>query len=323
MKAIRVHKFGGPEVLQFETNVPIPKTTPSSVLVRVHAVGVNPVETYIRAGTYARKPSLPFIPGGDCAGVVEDVGSDVAQFKKGDRVFIGGTLSGAYAEYTVAEAKNTQHLPESVNFEQGAALSVPYRTAYRALFTRGRARPGECILVHGASGGVGTAAVQIARAYGMHTLGTAGSKEGEEVVMQAGAHECFNHRQDGYLENIKTAVDERGGIDLIVENSAHINLGQDLTLLGKNGRVAVIGSRGPVEVNPRDTMSREAVITGVLLFLASSEDAKETNAALQAGMENGWLRPIVGKRFPLEEASKAHEDIISRTALGKMVLTVS
>lgn len=323
MKAIRVHQFGGPEVLKYETNVPIPKTTPGTVLVRVHAVGVNPVETYIRAGTYARKPNLPFTPGNDCAGVVEDVGSNVTQFKKGDRVYVGGTVSGAYAEYTLAEVKKTRPLPDVISFEQGTTLGVPYLTAYRALFTRGEARPGESVLVHGASGGVGTAAVQIARAHGMFTLGTAGSAEGEELVKQAGAHECFNHRQDGYLDEIKAATAGRGGVDLIVENSAHTNLGHDLTLLRQNGRVAVVGNRGPVEVNAREAMVREAVITGVMLFQASEEEIREADAAILAGIESGWLRPIVGKRFPLEEAAKAHEDIMSGTALGKMVLTVS
>ena len=322
MKAIRVHKFGGPEVLQYETNVPIPKTAPGTVLVRVHAVGVNPVETYIRAGAYARKPKLPFTPGNDCAGVVEEVGSGISQFKKGDRVYVGGTLSGAYAEYALVEANKTQLLPDAISFEQGTALGVPYQTAYRALVTRGKVRSGEYVLVHGASGGVGTAAVQIARAYGMHTLGTAGSEEGSKMVRRAGAHECFNHRQEGYLDAIRAATEKRGGVDVIVENSAHINLGNDLTLLRKNGRVAVVGNRGPVEVNAREAMTREAIITGVMLFHATEEERLEADAAIQAGIETGWLRPLVGRRFSLEEASKAHEDIIAKTALGKMVLTV-
>lgn len=322
MKAIRVHQFGGPEVLQYETNVSIPKTNSTNVLVRVKAVGINPVETYIRAGTYARKPSLPYIPGNDCAGIVEEVGTDVSQFKNGDRVYIGGTLSGAYAEYTLAEVKNIQHLPSELSFEQGAAIPVPYRTAYRALFIRGGARSGECVLVHGASGGVGTAAVQFARARGMYVLGTAGSERGTKFVTKAGAHECFNHRQEDYLDKIKAATVGRGGVDVIVENASHFNLGHDLTLLGKGGRVSVVGSRGPVEINPRDTMSREATITGVLLFASSQAEMRETDAAIQGGLEAGWLRPLVGKVFPLEEAPKAHEEIISSSALGKMVLTM-
>lgn len=323
MKAIRVHKFGGPEVLQYESNVSLPKANSNTVLVRVKAVGVNPVETYIRSGTHAVKPSLPFIPGNDCAGVVEEAGADVTQFKKGDPVYVSGTLSGAYAEYALAEARNVQHLPSEISFKQGAAIGTSYRTAYRALFICGRARSGNCVLVHGASGGVGIAAVQFARARGMYVLGTAGSEKGTEFVFQAGAHECFNHHQEDYLDKIKAATEGRGGVDMIVENSSHLNLGRDLTLLTKGGQVSVVGSRGPVEINPRDAMSREASITGVMLYASSEAEMIETDAAIQGGLGVGWLRPLVGKTFLLEEASKAHIDIISGPALGKMVLTVA
>ena len=323
MKAIRVHQFGGPEVLKYETDAPPPKVGDSDVLVRVKAVGVNPVETYIRSGAYARKPQLPFIPGNDCAGVVEDVGSKVTTFKKGDRVFTSQTKSGSYAQLTVAPATSVHQLHTQLSFEQGAALPTPYLTAYRALFVRATAKPGETVLVHGASGGVGIAAVQVARAFGMKVLGTVGTVEGGELVKKAGAHSVFNHREEGYLDAIKQAALEHG-IDVIVENAAHLNLGKDLGLLAKGGRVAVIGSRGPIEVNPRDTMSREAAVLGVMLFNASEKEFAEMHAALQGGMEAGWLRPIVGKKFPLENASKAHEDIISGSgALGKMVLTVA
>lgn len=323
MKAVRVHQFGGPEVLQYETNIPIPKITSNSVLVCVKAVGINPVETYIRSGTYANKPNLPFIPGNDCAGIVQEVGTGVTRLKSGDRVYVGGTLSGSYAEYTLAEAKNVQPLHSELSFNQGAAIPTSYRTAYRALFIRGAARPGDCVLVHGASGGVGIAAVQFARARGMYVLGTAGSEKGTEFVSQAGAHEFFNHRQEDYFDKIKAVTEGRGGVDMIVENASHFNLGRDLTLLARGGCVAVVGSRGPVEINPRDTMSREASIIGVMLSGISEAEMRETDAAIQGGMEVGWLRPLVGKVFPLEEASKAHEDIISGSALGKMVLTVA
>ena len=322
MKAIRVHKFGGPEVLQYETNVPIPKVESGTVLLRVRAVGINPVDTYIRAGSYPRKPSLPFIPGWDCAGVVEEVGAGVTRFKKGDRVYSGRVTSGAYAEYAVTSASVVQPLPEKLSFEQGAALPIPYYTAYRALCIRARAKPGETVLVHGASGGVGVAAVQIARSYGMKVLGTAGSQRGLEVASQAGAHFVFNHAQDNYTEAMKAEAEKLGGIDVIIENAAHFNLGKDLTILARGGRVAIVGSRGPVEVNPRDTMSREADIVGVMLMNASEEEERETYAAVQGGMEMGWLRPIIGKEFPLKEAAQAQQEVIAGKALGKMVLTV-
>lgn len=322
MKAVRVHQFGGPEVLKYETNVPVPKPGPSDVLINVKAVGINPVETYIRAGTYARKPPLPTILGSDCAGTVEQVGSDVTTFKPGDRVFTSKTNTGAYAEYTVSPAITVHPLPEALSFSQGAALPVPYFTAYRALFQRGFARPGETVLIHGASGGVGIAALQFARACGMKVFGTAGTSEGKRLVQKAGAHAVFNHREGGYLDEIKQEAGE-GGINVIVENAAHVNLGKDLPLLALGGRVAVVGSRGPIEINPRDTMSREATVSGVMLFNASPKELSEAHAAIQAGIETGWLRPIVGKEFPLEDAAKAHIDIINGSgALGKTVLTI-
>lgn len=322
MKAIRVHQFGEPEVLQLDTNVPIPKPCSNHVLLRVKAVGINPVETYIRSGTYARKPSLPFIPGGDCAGVVEEVGSEVTGFKKGDRVCVGNAISGTYAEYAVAPVTSVLRLHDNLTFEQGAGIYVPYMTAYRALFIRGSARPGDTILVHGASGGVGVAAVQLARAMNMRVLGTAGSQRGLDVVLKAGAHTAFNHNEEGYMDSIRKQTEGNGGVDVIVENASHVNLGKDLTVLAKGGRVAVVGCRGPVEINPRDTMSREAMIGGVMLFNSSERDLKESGAAILGGMEAGWLSPIVGKEFPLKEAALAHREIVTGSALGKMVLTV-
>ena len=222
----------------------------------------------------------------------------------------------------MASANTVLPLSGNLTFGQGASLPVPYFTAYRALFIKGHAKPGDTVLVHGASGGVGVAAVQLARASGMRVLGTAGTQRGLDVVSRAGAHSVFNHTETDYINAIRTETEGSGGINIIVENASHINLGTDLTLLATGGRVAVVGSRGPIEINPRDTMSREASITGVMLFGATDAEVKETNAAIQGGVEAGWLRPIVGKDFPLEEAAKAHDEIIKGRALGKMVLTV-
>jgi NADPH2:quinone reductase len=322
MKAVRLHQFGGPEVLKYETNVPVPTPGPGEVLVNAKAVGINPVETYIRAGVYARLPTLPAILGHDNAGIVTKTGPDVTQFKTGDRVFTSKSTTGTYAEYSVSPVANVHPLPNELSFSQGAALPVSYLTAYRALFQRGSAQQGETLLVHGASGGVGVAAVQFARAQGLRIFGTAGTKEGLELVKKAGAHCVFNHREEGYVEKIKQEAGE-GGVDLVVENAAHINLGKDLTLLARGGRVLVVGSRGPVEINPRDTMSREAMISGVMLFNSTPKELSEAHAAIQGGISAGWLRPIVGKEFPLEDAAKAHTDVISGSgALGKTVLVI-
>src|SRR5215213_2954930 len=196
MKAIVVHEFGGPEVLKIET-APDPAPGPSQVLIRVHAIGVNPVDNYIRTGTYARKPPLPYIPHTDIGGVIEAVGPSVQRFRKGERVY-AFAVAGGGAELAVAEEWQAQPLPEKVTFQQGAALGVPYGTAWRALFNRAQARAGETVLVHGASGGVGTAAVQIARAHGMRVIGTAGTDEGLALIREQGAHAAFNHRDSNY-----------------------------------------------------------------------------------------------------------------------------
>src|SRR5215831_19733446 len=215
MKAIRVTAFGGPEVLRLK-EVPTPKPGPSDVLVRIHAVGVNPVETYIRAGTYARLPELPYTPGNDGAGVVEQVGSDVNEFKPGDRVYTGGSISGTYAEFALCKKEQVHPLPANVSFAQGAAMGTPYATAYRGLFQRAVAEPGETVLVHGASGGVGTAAVQLARARGLRVFGTAGSEDGIKLVREQGAHEVFDHHAPDHVEQIMNMTGGRG-VDVIVE----------------------------------------------------------------------------------------------------------
>src|SRR5260370_21954455 len=176
MKVIRVHEFGVPEVLRLE-EVPTPQPGPGQVLLRMHAIGVNPVETYIRAGTYAYKPALPYTPGNDGAGVVEQVSADVNEFKPGDRVYIAGSISGTYAEFALCRTEQVHPLPANVSFAQGAAMGTPYATAYRGLFQRAEAKPGDTGLVHGASGGVGDGHVPLRRARGLPVFGAAGRDE--------------------------------------------------------------------------------------------------------------------------------------------------
>ncbi len=281
MKAIRVEEFGGPEVMKL-VEVPMPRPEAGQVLVRMHAAGVNPVETYIRAGTYPRKPALPFTPGNDGAGVIEQVGADV-KLTAGDRVYTAGSIGGTYAEYALCPTAHVHPLPANVSFAQGAAMGTPYATAYRGLFQRAQAKPGETILIHGASGGVGTAAVQLSRARGLRVLGTAGTERGRELVREQGAHEVFDHRAADYLAQIMEATSGRG-VDLILEMLANVNLGKDLTILAPRGRVVVIGSRGRVEIDARDTMSRDADIRGMVL--------PNTPAAEMASIHASAGRPV-------------------------------
>jgi len=318
MKAIRVHEFGGPEVMQVE-EVPDPKPGPGQVVVRVRAVGVNPVDTYIRSGTYHIKPALPYTPGMDPAGIVESIGEGVSRAVVGKRVYTAGTFSGAYAEQVLCDESQVHPLPEKVSYAQGAAVNIPYSSAYRALFHRARAVPGEIVLVHGATGGVGIAAVQLARAAEMTIIGTGGSEQGRRLVAEQGAHHVLDHHVPNYLEQVLALTNGRG-VDVILEMLANVNLGRDLGVLAKGGRVVVIGSRGTVEINPRDAMSRDAAILGMLLMNASEGETLSIHTALASGLENGTLHPVVGCELPLAEAARAHREIMESSAYGKIVL---
>ena len=318
MKAILVHEFGGPEVLKLE-DVPTPKPAAGQVLVRIHAAGVNPYDTYMRAGAYARKPGLPYTPGSDGAGVVEAVGEGVKKVKQGDRVYTTHTLSGAYAEYVLALEQQVHPLPAKISFSQGAEIWVPYGTAYHALYHSAKAHASESVLVHGASGGVGIAAVQIARSMGLTILGTAGTPRGLELAKQEGAHQVFDHRKAGYLEEILKATGNRG-VDIILEMLANVNLPNDTKLLAKDGRVIVIGNRGEVTINPRELMARRASIRALTLWDITPTEEADIHAALAAGLENGTLRPVVGKELPLADAARAHKEILEPGASGKVVL---
>ncbi|HEX7175794.1 MAG TPA: NADPH:quinone reductase [Pyrinomonadaceae bacterium] len=318
MKAIRVHEFGAPEVMRLE-DVPEPRAGAGQVLVRVRAAGVNPVDTYVRSGAYAKLPELPYTPGSDAAGIVEMVGEGVTRLRAGDRVYLAGSLTGAYAELALCDESQAHTLAERVSFAQGAGVYVPYATAYRALFQRALARAGEWVLVHGASGGVGVAAVQLARAAGLFVIGTGGTEEGRRLAREEGAHHVLDHRAPDYLEQAVALTGGRG-VDVILEMLANVNLDRDLGVLARRGRVVVIGNRGSVEINPRAAMMRDADILGMSLLNTPPEELSGIHAALVAGLEAGTLRPVVGRELPLAEAARAHAAVLEPGAYGKIVL---
>ncbi len=324
MRAIRVHQLGGPEVLTIDTAVPDPTPGAGEVLVRIRAAGVNPVDAYIHTGNYARKPSLPYTPGFDGAGEIEAVGGGVTAFKPGDRVYVAGpgnTIAGAgtYAEKAICIPSQLHPLPARSTFAQGAALGVPYCTAYRALFQRANARAGETVLVHGATGGVGTAAVQLAKARGLRVIGTGGSDKGLAAVRNSGADLVVNHKTAGYVDEILAATNGRG-VDLVIEMAAHVNLDRDLGLLAKFGRIVVVGNRGKTEIDARQAMGRDAAILGMTLFNVNDADMAEIHAGLFAGLANGTLNPVIGRELPLADAVTAHKQVMEPGALGKLVL---
>jgi NADPH2:quinone reductase len=322
MRAIVVRQFGGPEVLRLE-EWPDPQPGPSGIVVRLHAAGVNPVDTYIRAGTHAVKPQLPYVPGSDGAGEVEAVGAQVKDLKPGDRVYVAAFdrtgRTGTYADKVLCTAAQVHRLPARATIPQGAALGVPYATAFRALMQRAQARPGETVLVHGATGGVGTAAVQIAHAYGMRVFATGGTDAGLKLARAQGADLVFSHKEPNYTQRIVEATEGRG-LDVILEMAAHINLDKDLGMLALHGRVVVIGNRGRVEIDARQAMGRDAAIFGMTLFNANESELASIHAALAAGLENGTLTPVISRELPLADAPRAHEAVMEPGAHGKIVL---
>ena len=318
MRAVVVHEFGEPEVLGLE-QLPEPTPVPGEVLVRIQAAGVNPFETYVRAGTYSDLPALPYTPGADGAGVRTDTG---------ERVYVTGSLSGTYAEYALCREEDVRPLPDALSYAQGAALGTPYTTAYRALFQRARATAGERVLVHGASGGVGLAVVQLALAAGLEVTGTAGSQAGSELVAAQGAVRVLDHHDPGHLT---AAVELTGGdgYDLIVEFLANANLGADLKELAaaRSARIVVSAVAGRLRgvdglfPDPHERRRARRGYTATACPSGARRRSKGAGAAVDTGPpQRRTACPSRGATLPLAEAARAHRLLMERPALGRLVL---
>ncbi len=321
MKAIRAHQFGGADNLQLD-EIAEPSPGPGEVLVAIEAAGINPADTYMLGGAYAIIPDLPYIPGGDAAGTVRAVGDGVTAPLPGDRVFIG-TLLGSrmqdcYAEMVVRKAEDVLKLPDGVSAAQGAALGVPYGTAHYALFARGGGVAGETVFIHGASGAVGTAAIQLAKRAGMTVIGSGGTERGRQLILDQGADHAVDHTGAGYVDHVRRLSD--GGPHLILEMLANVNLAADLDLVAKYGRIVVIGNRGEITINARVAMMKELDVRGIALFNASRADSEAISADLLAGLADGSLDPVIGREMPLAEAAAGHKAVLEPGAHGKIVL---
>ena len=321
MFAIVAREFGGPEVLTLAEQSD-PRPGPGEIRVRVHAAGVNPYDTYMRAGGYAITPELPYTPGADAAGVIDELGDGVTGVRAGDRVYIGGTVKnrayGAYASMVLCHPHQVHPLPERLSFAQGAAINVPYATAWRALFQKAQAVKGESILVHGASGAVGVAVTQMAHAAGLMVIGTASTDEGAALVRAQGADHVVNHRDPGYLEQVTALTG--GGPNVIIEMLANQNLDHDLAILAKYGRIVIIGNRGRVEIDPRRIMGKEAAVMGMVFWNLTGDDLALVHAEMGKGFADGTLTPAVSRELPLAEAAQAHRLVMEPGARGKIVL---
>ena len=321
MRAVQVSAWGGPEQLVVQEGLPIPSPGPDQVLVKVMAAGVNPVETYIRQGTYATLPPLPWTPGNDGAGIVESVGnSSSGRLQVGQRVWLAGSISGTYAEYCLAKESQVQPLPETVSFLQGATLFGSYRTAHKALFGRIQTAPGSKVLIHGGSGAVGTAAIQLAKGRGCEVAGTAGTQAGMKIIESLGAT-SFNHRTQSYVEDI---VQKFGKPDVIIEMLANVNLNADMDMLNRHGSIVIVGNRGSIDnVNMRKLMMSEGRIVGSLGGTPAENEAAILD--INEGLTNGTVVPVVGPVFQFdrsENVAASHVEVIEHPhgSGGKVLL---
>jgi NADPH:quinone reductase len=327
MRAVQIVDLTGPESALRVVDLPEPEashplTPGSGVLVEVHAAGVSFPELLQTRGQYQVKPELPFVPGSEVAGVVTSA-PEHASVRPGDRVAAFSFL-GAWAETVVAPEPMVFKLPAQLDFAQGAGLILNYHTAYFSLKLRGRLAEGETVLIHGAAGGVGTAAIQVARGLGARTIGVVSSDEKADVARAAGADEVI--RSDGPWKDEAKALSD-GGVDVVLDPVGGDRFTDSIRSLREGGRVLVVGFTGgaipEVRVNRLLLNNTEVVGAGWGAYVMGKPDAwREIGAAVSELVDAGQVRPIVGAHFPLEQAGKALRLLDERAALGKVVLDV-
>lgn len=320
MKAMRAHQFGGPEQLRFE-DAPDPQVQPGQVQIRVRAAGINPADLVRLSGRLQPLP-LPYIPGTDVCGEVEVVSAGVTHVQKGDRVF-GRALSGGYAEKTCLAASEAILLPANLSFAEGAAIPIPFYTAYRALHHKAALKAGETVLVSAGGGGVGVAAIQLAKMAGARVITTVGSQEKAERTRTLGADVAVNYREQDFVAEVQKFTDGKG-IDIIIENVAADNLAKDFAALARDGRIVLIGTgtgKSPdATFNVFGALTKDATLYGMSLVNAGPA-IPEMAKALTGLFAEGKIKAIVSKSYPLPEAPQALADLVAGKVFGKLVLT--
>ncbi|MBJ7536414.1 NADPH:quinone reductase [Marinomonas transparens] len=319
MKAMQMKDYGpATDLTLVETNKP--NFNADQILIEMGAAGVNPVDTYIRSGTNNYSTTFPHTPGSDGAGTIAALGDNVTGFEIGQRVYFSRNLTGSSAEFTVCAATHVYPLADALSFQEGACVGIPYTTAHRALFGRANAKAGDTVLVHGATGAVGIATVQLALAAGMEVVASAGTPEGAALLSKQGVSTVIMHSEDNHLAPFQS-LDT--GFDIIIEMLANHNLDQDLKALAFGGCVAVIGNRGTVEINPRDLMARDASVVGVALANVKPDELALIAKSLRPLFEKGVLKPVIRHSYALTELPQAHEDVLKSGALGNLVIKVN
>lgn len=322
MQAVRVHQFAVPNAMKLET-IQDPMPGPGQVRIRLANAGINPNETYVLTGTYAfYTPELPFTPGFDGAGIIDALGEDVTSFRLGDRVYLAGFMApvntGTYAEKVVASASHVHALPDNVSFAQGAALGIPAAAAYRAVFIQGEVTRGTKVFIHGASGGVGLVAIQLAKAAGATVIGSASSEAGRQLILETGADRAMDHLSKDNLDELRELAGGTGP-DVIIEFLANHNLAMDMEVIARYGRIIVIGNRGTIEINPRLLMGKDSQIRGLGIPNYRPEEYEECFRTIHEYLVQGRLIPVVGRHFSLEEANEAHRIILDQKTRGKLI----
>jgi len=342
MKAVVFHEHGGPDRLVYEDR-PDPSPVPGHAVLRVKASALNHIDIWVRQGIPAYQIRLPHISGTDASGIVEAVAPDVAGLTVGQRVFVapglscghckecragrdnlcstfkvfGAACDGGYAERALVPARNLIPLPDDLSFEVGAAFPLVYLTAWRLVVTLGQAQPGETVLVHAAGSGVGSAAIQIARLAGSRVITTVGSETKRDRALAMGVDEAILYRTENVAERVLALTDGRGA-DVVVEHIGPDTWPSSLAALAKGGRLVTCGATtGPqVPLDLRLLFSRQLTIRGTYLGNRSELDAVTRLVAA------GRLSPIIDSVYPLAEARKAQEVMLSRNFFGKLVLRV-
>ncbi|WP_122845407.1 NADPH:quinone oxidoreductase family protein [Pseudomonas viridiflava] len=324
MKALLCKAFGPASTLVLE-DIPAPDIKKNEILLDVHAAGVNFPDTLIIEGKYQFKPPFPFSPGGEAAGVISAVGEKVTHLKTGDRV-MALTGWGSFAEQVAVPNYNVLPIPESMDFTIAAAFSMTYGTSMHALKQRANLQPGETLLVLGASGGVGLAAVEIGKALGARVIAAASSAEKLEVARNAGADELINYTDTSLKDEIKRLTNGNG-VDVIYDPVGGDLFDQAIRAIAWNGRLLVVGfASGRIPELPVNlALLKGASVVGVF-WGSFAQRQPQDNAAnfkqLFAWFEEGKLKPLVSQVYPLERAGEAIDALGGRRAVGKVVVSI-
>lgn len=318
MKAVVFNEYGGPDVLTVAT-LEKPKPAQGEVLVQVGASGINPVDTYFRSGVRP-VPSFPSIPHFDLGGTVVEIGEGVTKWKVGDKVW-GTNISGTAAEFVSVSENLLFPLADHLTVEDGAAIAMAFITAHLSLFWRGQLKAGETVLIYGASGAVGNAAVQLAKQAGATVIATASNEEKAEIAKKAGADYVVNYAQSNLVEEVKSITNGKG-VPLILEVSLSENMENDFAMIEIGGRIITIGS--PKNNTPtlpwRLLNINNASLSGVLVFTTPLEELQKAGANISDLFAQKKLVPHVGKVFSFDQAAEAHKVLESKLINGNILL---